>query len=174
MEKNDLLKILLQEREHHTSHPAEVSAKFIYTLGATLTTLVAGFIFKDKLEIVKSMVSEQLVFIPAISLIVIGYILIGFAISEHTKFHKLQLRRMEDAIEYIMKPANSYSYEVFWERFGEKLNGKNSIAYDVKLIAKEPDVRKGLHFHDRKVDLGVCLILVGVSLVMYLVIKYSL
>lgn len=172
MEKNELLKILIAERDYHATHPAEVNNKFIYSLGATLTTIIAGFIFKDKIENLDQIINSC--FFPfIIILIVAGYCLIFFAIAEHSKFHKLQLNRLEEAIEYIIKPNKLFSLDTFWELYGEKLNSKKRN-YTVKLIAKEPDTRSGLRFHDRKIELGIYLILIGVIPLIYLLIKGSI
>jgi hypothetical protein len=170
MKKEELLKMLIDEREYHSTHPIEVRTSFIYSLGATLTTIIAGFLFKGNNEKLKEIINSHFFLGAGIFLIIIGYIIIFFAIAEHSKFHKLQLDRLENAIEYLMDPRINYTYEDFWGNFGEKLRDKNSNEYHVKLIAKEPDVRPGIHFHDRKIEIGVYTILSGALILITLII----
>lgn len=162
MEKTELLKLLLAERDYHSAHPAEVSGKFWYTLGATLTTIVAGVLFKEKIGNL-SAVLETAHFRIAMIFIGIGYILLIVAEHEHTKAHKQQRQRIEDAIAFLMTPGYTYSFETFWKGFGMAdlpVNGKEGN--EVMLFAKEPDTRTGFGFHDNKIFVGILFVLAGV------------
>lgn len=172
MVKNELLKVLIAERDYHATHHVEVSSKFFYTLGAAITTLIAGLIFKDENEILEALVESQL-FIWAMALIFVGYCIMIWGIYEHTKIHKLQLDRLEEGIEYLLDPNNEYTFKKFWELFGQtRFSINNSRDKFVKLITKEPDSRESIRFHDRKFEAGIFLILIGVFCLIIILFNY--
>jgi hypothetical protein len=173
MEKKDFVNILLEERNYHSTHPNELTNKFFYTLGATLTTLVVGFIFRDKIDAIKCLVNNTL-FNYLIAVIVIGYAIIIWGIYEHSKFHRYQLHRLESAIDYMLNPNNDFDFRTFWDLYGTAKFPTHKREDDlVKLIAKEPDTRKGIRFHDRKFEFGVLLILIGVLALIACLIQCS-
>lgn len=173
MDKNKLLEILLGERDYHALHPAQAGATFYYSFGATLTTIVAGLIFKEQIAILDRLVSDTF-FSISMAIIFVGYSFIFFSIAEHSKIHKMQLDRIENAIEYLLNPKIIFDYTKFWEIYGKTHFSINNAADNyVKLLTKEPDTRKGFRFHDRKLETGIFTISIGIIILVIVIIKLS-
>lgn len=172
IEKTELIKFLLTERDYHSNHPSETSTRFWYTLGATLTTIIAGLVFKDKIDLLNVFVNSNLsLFYISITSIFLGYMFLILALNEHTKIHKLQCERIEAAIDYLLDCENKYSFQDFWTKFG-KTHFSINLKTDKKvfLFTKEPDTRKGLRFHNAKIGIGSFFIVLGVVIIVYGVI----
>jgi hypothetical protein len=164
----ELIKILITDRDHHFSHPHDVSVKFFYSLGGTISTiLIAFFIKNSESSNLKDLISENLKIFGLFGItIVLGYILIFWGLSEHTTIHTEQRKRIESAIEYLVatKPEE-FDFNIFWEKYGHKklkYNKRKKSRNSTKLIVAEPDMRNWLSYHDRKVELGIVFIFIGV------------
>ncbi|MGL1888479.1 MAG: hypothetical protein OCD76_18325 [Reichenbachiella sp.] len=163
----ELIKILVQDRDHHFSHPHDVTVKFLYSIGGTITTILIAFFIKDKITGLKEIIADyswDFVFFGL--LIIVGYAMISWGLGEHTAMHTDQRRRIESAIEYliVVKP-DAFDFDSFWSKYGQvrlKYNGKKKATIPTSLIVAEPDTRNWLNYHDRKIELGILIILIGV------------
>lgn len=170
----ELIKLLIDDRNHHFSHPHEVSVKFMYSFGGTITTILIAFFVKGNIiGFIKFLEGENdLCFLVISSVVIlIGYMVIYWGISEHSTLHKNQRKRLEKAInELIAADPKTYNFDDFWKKFGKtKLQYSKSkkSSEATALIVAEPDARKWLHYHDRKIELGAMIILLGVSGILY-------
>ena len=162
----ELIKILLQDRNHHFTHPHDVAIKHFYALGGTITTLSVALFVKSEISDVKELISKEPVVFGLLGiLIIIGYTLIIWGLAEHSTIHNNQRKRIESAIEYlVMAKPETYEFDKFWQRYGNlelKYNQRKKSKVATKLIVAEPDVRGWFHFHDRKIELGILMILIG-------------
>mgnify|MGYP001800318609 CR=1 FL=1 len=103
----ELIKLLIGDRNLHFNHPLEVALIFLYSIGGTLTTVLVALLIKNgKLEgLVKLLLSDtNLPYLILSGVIIgIGYIFIFWGLSEHTQLHANQRKRIEEAIEYLVK-----------------------------------------------------------------------
>ncbi len=164
----ELIKILMQDRNHHFSHPHEVAVKFYYSLGGTITTLLISFFIKNnEIPDLKNFISEEARNFGFYGImIIIGYMMIFWGLNEHTALHTNQRKRIEAAIAYLIavKPEE-FKFDIFWEKYGVvklKYNGRNTSKTVTNLLVAEPDTRSWLRYHDRKIELGIGIILIGV------------
>jgi len=164
----DLIKILVQERDHHFSHPHDVAVKFLYSIGGTLTTIIIAFFIKNgEINSLKEFISESMVSFGIFRLlIIIGYLVIFWGLGEHTALHTDQRKRIELAIEHlvVVKPEE-FDFDLFWKKYGQmkqKYNARKKANTLTSLIVAEPDTRNWFNYHDRKIELGVIFILIGV------------
>lgn len=163
-ENLELIKLLLSEREYHSSHPSEASSKFWYSLGTTLTLLVTGLILSDKVDALLLLIDSN-IFYFALSMILLGHVCLIIALLEHNKAHKLQCERIEEAIHYLFKNKVKDNFRHFWIQYGKAHFSINEPSdKKVLLFAKEPDTREGFKYHDTKIILGAILISFGIVL----------
>ncbi len=173
MTRTDLIKLLLTERDYHASHPVDIASKFWYTLGGTVTTVIAGLVFKDQIGILKTCIDRyECALLIVLLLIAIGYSLIVWAIFEHTRIHKFQLNRLEQAIEDLCRDKSDDVKDTFWSQQEHILFATNRPKDShVRLFTKEPDTRTGWYFHDRKIEAGILFLLMGVILLIVCLLK---
>ena len=106
--KLDLIKLLIADRNHHFSHPHEVSIKLYYSIGGTVTTLLIALFIKN-LDGSKSLVgfvaegSNQPYFIFFAFCVIIGYLLIFWGLGEHSALHASQREKIEKAIKFLLE-----------------------------------------------------------------------
>jgi len=164
----ELIKILIQDRNHHFSHPHDVAVKFLYSIGGTITTIIIAFFIKNKgIPNLKEFTPDKLENFGLFGiLIILGYALIFWGLGEHTTIHRNQRKRIELAIEYliVVKPEE-FDFDIFWQKYGNlklKYNKRREAKITTSLIVAEPDARKWISYHDRKIELGIAIILIGV------------
>ncbi|MDH5366700.1 MAG: hypothetical protein OEW67_06920 [Cyclobacteriaceae bacterium] len=166
--KTELIKLLINDRNHHFSHPHEVSLKFWYSIGGTITTLVVALLFKNNnFENIKCFITNNICCLaPLFTVILIGYAIIFWGLSEHTSLHTHQRIRLEEAIQYLLvtKPED-FNYDKFISKYSLlklKFNKKHKSNSATFLLVAEPDTRTWIKYHDRKIELGIMLILLGI------------
>ena len=163
----ELIKILIHDRDHHFSHPHDVAVKFFYSFGGTITTVLIALFLKNQIPILKEAISHYPQwFLTFGVLLVIGYIPIFWGLSEHTALHMSQRKRIESAIEYLIKvKPEEFDFDFFWKEFGQinlEFGKSKKIKNTTNLVVAEPDTRNWLNYHDRKIELGILTILIGV------------
>lgn len=164
----ELIKILMQDRNHHFSHPHEVAVKFFYSLGGTITTILISFFIKNKeIPNLKEFVLCNSVTFGFFSVVIIvGYAMIFWGLSEHTTIHTNQRKRIESAINYLVSSkSEEFDFDEFWQKYGHmklKYSRKKKAKTSTNLIVAEPDTRNWFNYHDRKIELGIVVILIGV------------
>ncbi|ELR69296.1 hypothetical protein C900_05180 [Fulvivirga imtechensis AK7] len=92
--------------------------------------------------------------------------MIFWGLGEHTAIHTDQRKRIESAIEYliVVKPEE-FDFDTFWQKYGHielKYSRRKRAKTSTNLIVAEPDTRNWLNYHDRKIELGIVVILIGV------------
>ncbi|MDO5970020.1 hypothetical protein Q4Q35_09380 [Flavivirga aquimarina] len=163
LNKLELIKLLIEESNLHFNHPSEVARKVIFSLGTVLTTIVATTIFSNvnDSDFVLKTIFHTSKFKIVLAFVFVDYLFILWGLNEHTKIHSEQRKRHQNAIDYLMSVDN-YDESNFWKTFG-----KNRLRYywNLKmerpslLFTAEPDTRGFLGFYDRKIELGIILIL---------------
>lgn len=161
LETADVLKVLLAERDFHSSHPFDVATKFHYFMGGVVFSLVGSFFLKPEASNVLTPFWEQKrmrVFTCAF-LMICGYTSIMVGLQEHNLFHQKQQIRLERAVESLLIDEQIKLPE-FWKSHGYKRLARQSDP-ETFLIEKEPDKRGFFRFHDRKIELGGLLMTLG-------------
>ncbi|NAS30667.1 hypothetical protein GTQ40_06765 [Flavobacteriaceae bacterium R38] len=162
----ELINLLVEERNLHFNHPSEISRRVIFSLGTVITTLIASIITKE--------ISDNGTFDPSnylnhcyfkwfISCIILGYSFILWGLVEHTTIHANQRKRIQEAINYLVK-SNNVNMDVFWDTFGYrhlKYLGNLKMNKPSELFMSEPDTRGFWGFHDRKIEFGILMVLLG-------------
>ena len=161
----ELIKILMQDRDHHFSHPHDVGVKLFYSLYGTVTTILIAFFIKNK-EISDFISNHSGTFGLFGIMIIVGYVMIFWGLGEHTAMHTDQRKRIESAIEYLVavKP-DKFDFDIFWQEYGHiklKYSRRKKSKTSTNLIVAEPDTRNWFNYHDRKIELGIVIILFGV------------
>ena len=92
--------------------------------------------------------------------------MIFWGIGEHTAIHTDQRKRIESAIEYLIAvDPDEFDFNVFWQKYGHirlKYNSRRKAKATTGLVVAEPDSRNWFNYHDRKIELGIVIILTGV------------
>ncbi|MDC6365744.1 MULTISPECIES: hypothetical protein [Flavobacteriaceae] len=163
----ELVKILIDDRNHHFSHPHNVAVKFFYSFGGTISTVLIALFLKNQIPLLKDAVSNSPQWFMIFGILtIIGYIPIFWGLVEHTTLHMNQRKRVESAIEYLVKvKPEEFDFNLFWIEFGRanlEYRSSKKSKNSTNLIVAEPDSRNWLNYHDRKIELGILMILIGV------------
>jgi hypothetical protein len=146
VDRHAFLKILLSEREHHFRHPHEVGAKIGFSLfSGVVALLIAGVL--GNVTFVSHPNPPQ--FYAGILLFLTGTGIAAWGLREHDTFHARQRRRLEDAIELLIRDGKEVQ-EIIDEAWSAELGG-----HHVPLLVAEPDRRSGWAYHDTKLALGL-------------------
>lgn len=172
MKPDVLLELLNKDRDYHTTHPQSAFTTFLYALGASLASVVAAIYFSGNSTAteIQAFFSKVPGFVFLFFLLGLGFILAGLA--EHNLLHKQQRIRIEDAMEYILTNSEKFDYAYFWDRFKKqklKFPG-GSLKVATPLFTVEPDTRKFWYFHDRKIEIGVLLIIIAYAILIYIAV----
>lgn len=163
----ELVKILLQEREFHSTHPHEVAVKFHYWVGGAILTLFGSYFLKREATQGMSSIWAQRkasVIWSGIGVFV-GYALVLWGLGEHDFYHVSQQRRLEVAIQELLVIGGTVPPS-FWEQHGQVVfDGAGS---PTPLIAYEPDKRSALFFHDLKIRAGGIMMSLSIIFLVYL------
>lgn len=170
--RKDLLDLLTKDRNYHFEHPNHVNNRVIYSLGGTLTTITVGLLIKsgDK-QFAFQFLGDNLAWIVLIG---VGYLFITWGLIEHTTMHFQQRKVLQKAIHFLIEKEH-LDYKEFLNKFSENhllYFGKSKLKVATKLFDIEPDNRKFLSYHDRKIELGISIVLVGVISILYALIRY--
>jgi hypothetical protein len=167
MEPKELIDLLNKERDYHSKHPQDVNIKFIYTIGASITGIIISILFK-KLEL--SDFTKTLMLNPLEILFVLGFASVFFGLGEHYSLHFQQRIRIEKAINDIASHFSHFNYDAFIAAHGfvhMHYFGSIYLSKATPLFTNEPDTRSFWKFHDRKIELGVLLILISYGYLIY-------
>ena len=178
-----LIELLIHDRDHHFHRANSVGSRFTYFIGGSLVPIfIALFISDDSFNRVKTVFgqipSEYLIL--CIALLVIGYFMIYWGLSEHSALHNNQRVRLEKAIDALVSfnPADNTCDDLFitfWQEYGTqklKYNLRKTLNKPTLLLAAEPDSRKWKTFHDRKIEAGI--ILVFIAFIVFAVVLFKL
>lgn len=175
MDQKNIIDFLNKEREYHSSHPHEVFTKFFYSMGASLAAVLSALYFSGK--VVKAELSKFVNDLPVeciLMLFLLGHVSIIVGLLEHSFLHQQQRKKIEDVINHIFANYENFNYQDFWKKFGStKLRslGNKTLKTATPLITSEPDTRPNLTFHDRKIELGISLILIAYAMLIYYALK---
>jgi hypothetical protein len=170
MEPKDLIDLLNKERNYHSKHPQEVNIKFIYTIGASITGIIISILFKksDLPDLTKTVILK-----PLEILFILGFTSIFLGLGEHYSLHFQQRIRIEKAINDIASQFNHFNYDAFIAAHGlahMHYFGSIYLSKPTPLFTNEPDTRSFWKFHDRKIELGILLILISYGYLIYYVL----
>lgn len=170
MDKISLIELLTKERDFHAAHPHQVNTKFMYGLGTSLASVVAGIYFsgteKSELDELFARVSMFIV----LFLFVLGLIIVIIGLAEHANLHKQQRRRIEAAIQDILAKGEKFKYDEFWQEYQShrlKYFNRRVLKIPTPLFAVEPDTRGFWSFHDRKIELGALIMVIAYGILIY-------
>lgn len=169
LSKKDLLDLLVKDRNYHFEHPNQVNNKLVYSLGGSLSTIMIGLVIK-KGEKAFEVVLEQNHWIM-IGLIGLGYTVMIWGLAEHTLLHFNQRKVLQKAIHYILSGG---TYQGFIDQFAENhlaYMRKKRLKVATKIFDIEPDTRPFWRYHDRKIELGIILVIFGVLGLLYFLLK---
>ncbi len=174
MNRIDLMRILIDDRNYHFEHPHSVNLKFFYSAGGTLSALIIALIYKsDNLESVTKLLNADALYF---GILCIGYLMVIIGLIEHMTLHKEQRKQLERAINYCFAcDNNTFKYEEFVAKFSKKKHKYFFLLtskVDSSLFDIEPDNRNEIFFHDRKIELGIVLIILSLIKLIYTILTH--
>jgi hypothetical protein len=100
----------------------------------------------------------------------LGFAFVLFGLGEHYSLHFQQRIRIEKAINDIASHFNHFNYDAFIATHGlahMHYFGSVYLNKPTPLFTNEPDTRSFWKFHDRKIELGILLILISYGYLIY-------
>ena len=162
MEASMLIDLLNKERDYHSKHPFDVAVKFLYALGGSLAAVVSSLYFTEKADYVKIILIYSIPWLGWLVLFLfsLAIFFIFWGLNEHTQLHTQQRKRIEVALNDILLNYNTFNFDAFWEKHKEQNLElrKKRLRHPTPLITLEPDIRSHWRYHDRKIELGIILL----------------